>query len=525
MSNASDFKISQTGILTKYTGPGGDVVIPDGVKSIGKDAFSNCTTLRSVSIPAGTKSVGDRAFCGCKNLLNVSFPDNLQSIGLGCFTNCTSLKRIVFPTGIKQIGCHMFVNCSALEEIVFPDSLTEIHKIVFFNCNPVQIIRCSGKLFATFDKVFKDNIVIGWLMGKAEYAADQTTAIKKYISRAGLRLFEMIPEDSAEAVSKLLTLCKLQIADLENWISLCSDGAHPNMLAVLMDYKNKSFPAEDVELFIQGQIERDLGFKERTLAEWKKIFKFVEDAGNIRITGYKGVDNAVVIPEKMDGKPVTLIHDKAFMDNKKITSVSIPEGITGIGKSAFSGCTNLTNFSMPGSITEIGGSAFAYSGLESIVIPEGIASLGWYAFSNCENLTQVTLPESLEEVGSFAFLGCEKLEKITIPNRVKKIGNSAFAGCDNLMYVTLSDSPVKIGPLVFERCEKLESIIIPESVKQLDYLAFDGCSNLKQVTFLGVKTKIGDEAFRNIENLEIHAPSGSYAETYAKEHNIPFVAE
>ncbi len=66
MSNASDFVIEN--VLTKYTGPGGDVVIPDGVTEIGKDAFSGCTGLTSVTIPDSVTAIGKSAFSGCEKL-------------------------------------------------------------------------------------------------------------------------------------------------------------------------------------------------------------------------------------------------------------------------------------------------------------------------------------------------------------------------------------------------------------------------------------------------------------------------
>ena len=58
MSNASDF-IIENGVLTKYVGPGGDVVIPDGVVEIGASAFSLCTKITSVTICDGMEHIGE----------------------------------------------------------------------------------------------------------------------------------------------------------------------------------------------------------------------------------------------------------------------------------------------------------------------------------------------------------------------------------------------------------------------------------------------------------------------------------
>lgn len=77
MSNANDF-IIENGVLTNYTGPGGDVVIPDGVTSIGCSAFECCNNLSSVIIPDSVTSIGMKAFRDCQNLKRIKIPGKVQ---------------------------------------------------------------------------------------------------------------------------------------------------------------------------------------------------------------------------------------------------------------------------------------------------------------------------------------------------------------------------------------------------------------------------------------------------------------
>ena len=70
--SADDFRIDENGVLVKYIGPGGDVVIPDGVTSIGDSAFWSCSSLTSVSIPGSVTYIGDSAFSYCTSLTNVT---------------------------------------------------------------------------------------------------------------------------------------------------------------------------------------------------------------------------------------------------------------------------------------------------------------------------------------------------------------------------------------------------------------------------------------------------------------------
>ena len=76
MSSASDFNIKD-GVLTEYTGPGGDVVIPAGVTSIGDKAFAWCSSLKSVEIPKGVTSIGKGAFFGCSSL-EIVLPEGMN---------------------------------------------------------------------------------------------------------------------------------------------------------------------------------------------------------------------------------------------------------------------------------------------------------------------------------------------------------------------------------------------------------------------------------------------------------------
>ena len=99
-SSSSDFVINN-GVLEKYTGKGGDVVIPDGVTHIGHEAFWYCTGLTSVVIPKSVSSIGNHAFYACKNLKSVTMPDSVKEIGQYAFRSCRSITSITIPNGAK----------------------------------------------------------------------------------------------------------------------------------------------------------------------------------------------------------------------------------------------------------------------------------------------------------------------------------------------------------------------------------------------------------------------------------------
>ena len=105
------------------------VTIPNSVTNIGDDAFYQCYSLTSITIPGSVTSIGDDAFCYCRSLTSITIPDSVTFIGNGAFSYCDSLACITLPGGITNIGDEAFYNCTSLTDVYYGGSETQWYEI------------------------------------------------------------------------------------------------------------------------------------------------------------------------------------------------------------------------------------------------------------------------------------------------------------------------------------------------------------------------------------------------------------
>ncbi|WP_186380803.1 leucine-rich repeat protein [Paenibacillus xylanexedens] len=238
----------------------------------------------------------------------------------------------------------------------------------------------------------------------------------------------------------------------------------------------------------------------KVYADTPSEFTYAVHNSMATITGYTGSSSDIIIPDEIEGYPVTAIGNEAFR-SKRLTSVTIPEGVLSIDSSAFHS-NNLTSVTIPNSITSISDRVFASNNIVDLVIPDSVTSIGDYAFSS-NNLSNVTLSNNVTFIGSGAFFH-NNLTSINLPSSLTSLSPSVFMS-NKLTNIVIPEGVTSIGNGAFHSNE-LISVTIPDSVTTIEVDAFS-VNKLLNVTIPNHVTTIERDAFANNKLVDVTIPN------------------
>ena len=309
-----EFKI-QDGVLQScipYMGES-EAVIPEGVTSIGKEAFLECRELQSIIIPESVTSIGEKAFSYCSSLRSITIPESVTEIGAKAFFWCRRLQSITIPESIRRIAQGLFIGCEALRHIRLPEQLESIEKEAF-DCSGIESITIPKRI-QTIEKATFLNCRL------------QSIIIPENVTR--IRWAAFYECKSLESITIPETLRSIDYGAFANCEKL-------HRISVAPDHP---FFTADADVLFDKKQERLI------------MYPCGKQETHCRIP---------------DG--VKKIGDMAFYECKKLQSVTIPESVTSIGAEAFAFCSSLRSIIIPDSVMRIGKEAFDWcESLQSIV--------------------------------------------------------------------------------------------------------------------------------------------------------------
>ncbi|MGI6357023.1 MAG: leucine-rich repeat protein [Lentisphaerae bacterium] len=259
------------------------------------------------------------------------------------------------------------------------------------------------------------------------------------------------------------------------------------------------------------------------------VYQLNEDGESYAVWAYCGQAVNVNVPAMFAGKPVTVISENAFADNKNRLSVVLPEGLQRIeadafsysgrssvtlpstlyyiGARAFTYCQNLKQVTLPAGLTGLGESAFHGSGLVQIAFPAALSIIPKSAFESCLALRSLVIPATVEEIGADAFRWCD-LTSIVFDDRDENdvfLGDGCFAGNVRLRECILPEGITYLPPSMLAGDDRvgsidLPAIRIPASVVSVGNLAFDLCNNVVMF-FMGPPPLVEDPGMASVPEL------------------------
>ncbi|MFQ7292864.1 MAG: leucine-rich repeat domain-containing protein [Monoglobales bacterium] len=561
LDNNGTLTISGTGAMKDYYNSPFDensvknVIIMNGITSVGDSSFEGCLRLSSISLPESVTSIGMAAFSGCKSLTSIDILSNVTSIEASAFENCSSLTNITIPNSVTSIGNYAFTGCNSLKNIevsndnvnyssedgvlfnkykttilcypggkagdyVIPDTVLTIGNSAFSGCSSLSKIDIPSSVTTIESNSFADCSGLTNIDIPESVTIIERSAFSDCTSLTNITIPANVTSIENGTFSNCTSLVSIELS--ENITSIGSNeyfGSGP--FSNCIDLTNITIPGSVVYI------------KKDTFNGCRSLVSIDVSVNN---TNYSSQDG--VLFDKDKTRIITYPQSKAG-------DYVIPSGVTSIGFATFNNCNNLVNITIPDSVTEIDDETFDsccnlmninvsannenYSSQDGVlfnkdktelvkypsgkigdyVIPSGVTSIGGFAFYLCTGLTNVTFPDSVTNIGFEAFEYCTGLTNITLPENITSIGWCAFANCNKLKSIIIPDSVTEIGYSAFSGCSSLTEVNIPNNMVKIDLYTFYDCTSLASINIPDNVTSIARYAFKGCQNLQrIVIPDG-----------------
>ena len=514
----------ENGIVKGYLGISTNIVIPsyykgDTVVSIGNSAFNNCTNLTSVTISNKITSIGNSAFSGCNGLTKIiGYPKAVSVVA----KQCNSKAFAVVLTNGKSIDDFAFSGCSGLTSVTIPDNVASIGSYAFSGCDNLQNVYISD-IAAWCNISGVNNLMEYGTSNKNLYLnnelvtsltiPNEVTTIPSYAFNNCIGLSEVTITNSVTSIGNYA-------------FSGCNDVTKITGVSKIASVIAKQCGGNTFEIIItSGESIDESAFSGCSGLTSVTIPDCVANIGNYAFSGCDNLQNIYIADIaawcNISGLDNLMRYGTSsknlYLNNKLVTSLTIPDGVTAIPSYAFLDCAWLTELNIGICVTSIGDSAFRDCvGLTSIAIPDSVTSIGGDAFHGCTGLTNAKIDNSTTSIGYNAFAGCSGLTKIAGSSKVASsiakqcssmafevditsgtsIENSAFSGCVGLTNVTIGNSVTSIGGYSFSDCTMLTSVTIGNNITSISSSAFSNCSGLITVNWNATScTSVGSAVY------------------------------
>lgn len=517
--------------------------VPEGVTTIGNEAFRGCYRLFDVSLPSTVTTIGKYAFLDCTYINSFTLPSKISSLGVGAFQGCSDLETFNFNrAALKEIPDALFEGCSRLQEVEIPASVTSIGSNAFLSSGVVKIGNTTN-VTAIGDRSFENcpisqfdfnniqSIGSGAFSGTTLKSAEMTSTLKTLGGEAFRNCKNLA---NVTLPSGLKTIEK---STFEGCTALASIEIPSSVTAIL----DRAFYNSGLVTVEVGNNVKELGANalvNQTLTSIS-LGSGITNLENMPVwtTGLLRVNNPnppALGSDRLGCEPTVVIVPRgssdAYLQNTRwkqynileeddevIIYLSAPGALTSdlrMKQKLAPKVTSLTIITDPthGTLDENDWNAIRSNMTALIklnIADADVENIYDNCFKDKRILTEIVLPKNLKTIGRGAFENCALLKGVNLTSNLTSIGERAFAGCNSLDgTVTIPAACAEVGARAFLNCYALDAVIINSgSLTGIENNTFENCRDLDSVILpKGIKT-IGERAFAETGITSISLPS------------------
>ena len=526
-----------------------ELQLPETINVVNASAFRECTNLKKVTFPARINKIDNYAFRNCNALTKIDFPDKIEKIGWEAFGYCGNLKTVVLPEDV-EIGANWwgqdardegpFVGDSLLTEVEFSENTTEIPEKLFSGCTGIRKVVIPSNVKIINESSFQNctNLVsvqlpkrLATIQGNSFRGCDKLMDINLPTSLKKIDNYAFWGDKSLEEIALPAEIETIGYGTFAYCSSLKAINI-PEKVKMESDWWG-------TEGTTTGPFEYCSSLKEITInsnrkeLDWKifkncsalEVITIPKTITEIAEEAFCGCTNLQKIKFE-ENSQLKKIGNNAFENCDNLSKIVLPENVESVGEKAFYHCDLLEDVRLNNKLNSLSSNVFcSCKNLKQIEFLEGLTFICDGAFGNCYELQEIILPKTVQKIGVEVFYNCDSLINVNMQNNVVSLGKGAFYDCESLNQIVLSTGIKKIPNEAFRGCSSLESISLPYQVETIEDNAFKNCTKLKKITIPKATTSISDSAFPYPDKMTIYGVAGSYAEQYAKENDIAFVAQ
>lgn len=411
-------------------------------------------------------SIGKNAFSKCSSLLSVTIPNTVTTIKFYAFFNCNNLQSITMGTGLTKIDGKAFYYTSIAKAIWLCNTKPEGYSNVDADINYVsnnQFYLSNQKVYPFLSSKFEVDGVVYVPVSPSDRTCDVIDC--NYApSSTEIKIDEAV-------VNKGVELKVLNINDYSFYGNPRITSLSANCNGCIGMY---AFYNCDALTTLEANNEGCIGYR---AFENCDALTSVEANNNGYIGNYAFYDCDALKSVELYNK--SYIGEYAFAESYgRFVLKAFNEG--NIDNKAFENCVGLKEVTIK-SKGNIGEGAFSGCvSIEKAIVDNG-GSLGLNAFSGCKGMKNLTLGDAITTIGVGAFKGCSSLPTVSVPDNVSSIGESIFWGCSSLESVKFGRGLSTIPEYAFYDCASLKTLSIPDNIGAIEDYAFSGCTSLGDV--------------------------------------------